>query len=161
MRMSFRQQLSNVPRSAFLLGLSGLLPFMAGGIGVWLPALGDIRFALPLIILAYGCLIAAFLGGVRWGAAMQNAARQNAARQKMPRYLVMAIMPTLLALVAFMLPLPQAFILLTVLFVAQAVLDVTAVQQGQLADWYAPLRLLLTIIAAAAMTSMLMHALTH
>ena len=156
MRMSFRQQLSNVPRSALLLGLSGLLPFIAGGIGVWLAVLGDIRFALPLIILAYGCLIAAFLGGVRWGAAMQNAARQ-----KMPRYLVMAIMPTLLALVAFMLPLPQAFILLIVLFIAQGVLDVTAVQQGQLADWYAPLRLLLTIIAAAAMTSMLVHALTH
>ena len=139
---------------------------MAGGIGVWLPALGDIRFALPLIILAYGCLIAAFLGGVRWGAAMQNHAGQNHAGQthqseNLARHLIIAIMPTLLALVAFMLPLPQAFTLLIVLFVAQGVLDVTAVQQGRLAAWYAPLRLLLTAIAAMSMTSMLVHALTH
>ena len=46
-----------------------------------------------------------------------------------------------MALVTFMLPLPQAFTLLIVLFVAQGVLDLNAVQQNRLADWYAPLRL--------------------
>ena len=117
---------------------------------------GDIRFALPLIVLAYGCLIAAFLGGVRWGAAMQNNEADH-----LPRQLIIAIMPTLMALVAFMLPLPQAFTLLIVLFVAQGVLDLTAVQQTRLVDWYAPLRILLTIIAALSMTSILVHVLTH
>ena len=153
---NFRDRLAAVPRTALWLGLAGLIPFVSGGIGVWLNVLGDIRFALPLIVLAYGCLIAAFLGGVRWGAAMQN----NVANH-LPRQLIIAIMPTLMALIPFMLPLPQAFTLLIVLFVAQGVLDLTAVQQTRLVDWYAPLRILLTIIAALSMASILVHALTH
>ena len=153
---SFGTQLKSVPSIALLLGLLGLIPFIGGGIGVWVSGLGDIRFALPLIIIAYSCLIASFLGGVRWGAAMQNKLSDHLAR-----HLIIAIMPTLIALVAFMLPLPQAFTLLIVLFVAQGVLDLNAVHQGQLAQWYAPLRLLLTIIAAGSMTSMLVHTLTH
>ena len=152
----FHDRLSIIPRSALWLGLAGLLPFISGGMGVWVSALGDIRFALPLIVLAYGCLIAAFLGGVRWGAAMQNHEADN-----LPGQLIIAIMPTLMALVAFMLPLPQAFTLLIVLFVAQGVLDLTAVQQGRLADWYAPLRILLTTLAALSMASILVHVLTH
>ena len=152
---NFRDRLAAVPRTLY----GSVWPvsfFVSGGIGVWLNVLGDIRFALPLIVLAYGCLIAAFLGGVRWGAAMQN----NVANH-LPRQLIIAIMPTLMALIPFMLPLPQAFTLLIVLFVAQGVLDLTAVQQTRLVDWYAPLRILLTIIAALSMASILVHALTH
>ena len=153
---NFHDRLAAVPRTALWLGLAGLIPFVSGGIGVWLNVIGDIRFALPLIVLTYGCLIAAFLGGVRWGAAMQN----NEVAP-LPSQFILAIVPTLMALVAFMLPLPQAFTLLIVLFVAQGVLDLNAVQQTRLAEWYAPLRLLLTIIAALSMTSLLLHVLTH
>ena len=86
---------------------------------------------------------------------------QNNQAAHLPHQLILAIMPTLMALVAFMLPLPQAFTLLIVLFVAQGVLDLNAVQQNRMADWYGPLRLLLTIIAALSMTSLLVHVLTH
>ncbi len=154
--MGFRQRLKTVPSMALALGLLGLTPFIIGGVGVWLSVLGDLRFALPLITIAYACLIASFLGGVRWGAAMQN----NMA-EKLPRHMVMAIVPTLLALVAFMLPLPQAFTLLIVLFVAQAVLDIYSAREGDMAAWYAPLRLVLTSVASLAMTSLLFHSLTH
>ena len=160
----FFTRLKTVPPMALLLGLLGLLPFIMGGVGVWLAVLGDLRFALPLIVIAYGCLIASFLGGVRWGAAMQNNEQNNeqhGADGHLPRHLVMALVPTLIALVAFMLPLPQAFTLLIILFVAQAVLDINSTQQGEMAAWYAPLRLLLTIIADLSMTSLLLHALTH
>ncbi len=159
--MRFRDRLKTVPPMALMLGLAGLLPFLLGGIGVWLTVLGDLRFALPLIVVAYAALIASFLGGVRWGAAMQNAMSLDAAREKLPRYLVMAITPSLVALVGFMLPLPQAFILFITLYTAQAVLDVMAVDNNDLAAWYTPLRLLLTIIACAAMLSLFVHALIH
>jgi hypothetical protein len=141
---------------ARLLGFMGLIPFLAGGVGVWLEALGDLRFALPILGLAYGALIASFLGGVRWGAAMQN----NRADSQ-PRHLVMAIVPSLIALVAFLLPLPQAFGLLIILFTAQAVLDVTASDNGDVMAWYKPLRIWLSVIACAAMASLLVHTLTH
>lgn len=158
--MQFLEKLKTVPRMALLLGLAGLLPFLMGGLGIWLPGLGDLRFALPLIVMAYAALIAGFLGGVRWGAAMQNAARgQNP--EKLPRYLVMAIVPSLIGLVGMMLPLPQAFTLFITLFIAQAVVDVMAVESDDLADWYAPLRLLLTGVACAGMASLLVHALAH
>lgn len=158
--MQFLEKLKTVPRMALLLGLAGLLPFLMGGLGIWLPGLGDLRFALPLIVMAYAALIAGFLGGVRWGAAMQNAARGQSP-EKLPRYLVMAIVPSLLGLVGMMLPLPQAFTLFITLFIAQAVVDVMAVESDDLADWYAPLRLLLTGVACAGMASLLAHTLTH
>lgn len=148
--------LKDVPQTARILGFLGLIPFLLGGLGVWVTAFGDLRFALPIMVLAYGALIASFLGGVRWGAAMQN----NRADSQ-PRHLVMAIMPSLVALMAFLLPLPQAFGLLIILFTAQAVLDVTASDNGDLQAWYKPLRLWLSIIACASMASLLLHTLTH
>lgn len=147
---------SSAPFMARLLGLLGLLPFLLGGLGVWLPILGDLRFALPIMVLAYGALIASFLGGVRWGASMQN---QSGATQA--RHLLMSIVPSLVALVAFLLPLPQAFTLLIVMFLAQGVLDFVATESGELADWYAPLRLWLTSVAILSMASLIWHSLTH
>lgn len=148
--------LAAIPPVPRLLGFLGLIPFLIGGLGVWVEALGDLRFALPILVLAYGAVIASFLGGVRWGAAMQN----NRAESQ-PRHLVMAIVPSLIALVAFMLPMPQAFGMLIIVFTAQAVLDVTAVESGDLMGWYKPLRIWLSAIACASMTSLLVHALTH
>ena len=148
--------LTSVPPMPRLLGLLGLIPFLIGGLGVWVEALGDLRFALPILVLAYGALIASFLGGVRWGAAMQN----NKADSQ-SRHLVMAIVPSLIALVAFMLPITQAFGLLIVLFTAQAVLDVTASDNGDLMAWYKPLRIWLSLIACASMASLMVHGLTH
>ena len=147
---------SSAPFVARLLGLLGLIPFLLGGLGVWLPVLGDLRFALPIMVLAYGALIASFLGGVRWGAAMQNKSPSSQAR-----HLVMSIVPSLIGLVAFLLPLPQAFTLLIVMFLAQAVLDISATDNAELAPWYAPLRLLLTSVAILSMASLIWHSLTH
>ena len=56
-----------------------------------------------------------------------------------------------------MLPLPQAFILLIVLFVAQGVLDLSR-QQNRLADWYA---LRLDHYCSAFHDFLLVHVLTH
>ena len=148
--------LTSVPPMPRLLGLLGLIPFLIGGLGVWVEALGDLRFALPILVLAHGALIASFLGGVRWGAAMQNNKSDS-----QPRHLVMAIVPSLIALVAFMLPITQAFGLLIVLFIAQAVLDITASDNGDLMAWYKPLRIWLSVIACASMASLMLHGLTH
>lgn len=148
--------LSSVPPTARLLGLLGLLPFVISGIGIWLPILGDLRFGLPLLALGYAVLIASFLGGVRWGAAMQNNRTDS-----QPRHLVMSIVPSLLGLVTLMLPLPQAFTLLIIMFVAQTVLDALAADNGDVMPWYKPLRFFLTAIVMLSLVSLLVHALTH
>lgn len=148
----FMASLSTIPPMALTLGLAGLLPFLAGGLGVWLPFLGDWRFGLPVLVSGYAALIAAFLGGVRWGAAMQS---PNAGF--LSPYLLLAILPSLLALVTLVLPQRHALLLLLSMFIAQGVVDMLAVRRGHLVDWYAPLRLILTSGVSLCLLSMLLH----
>jgi len=63
---------------------------------------------------------------------------QNKPSSNQARHLLMSIVPSLIALVAFLLPLPQAFTLLIIMFLAQCVLDFMATDSGELAEWYAP-----------------------
>jgi hypothetical protein len=64
----------DIPRSALLLGLAGLIPFLWGAatlfsdpLAQWgVRALGP-RFTGPFVILQYGTVILAFMSGVLWG----------------------------------------------------------------------------------------------
>ena len=61
---------------AIVLGLGGLIPFVAAGLGaLTLGSDGALRSLLALI--AYGATILAFLGGVHWGLALQGGAEQT------------------------------------------------------------------------------------
>ena len=62
--------LSGPSTLARVLGLAGLLPFMAGAAAVWLVGPQDRLPATAL--LAYAALIASFLGGIHWGLAMRD-----------------------------------------------------------------------------------------
>ena len=64
----------DIPRSALLLGLAGLLPFLWGAATLYVPGLADWgiraigpRFAGPYVLLSYGTVILAFMSGVLWG----------------------------------------------------------------------------------------------
>ena len=66
--------MTDIPRSALLLGLAGLLPFLWGAATVLVPDLADWgmraigpRFAGPFVLLSYGTVILAFMSGVLWG----------------------------------------------------------------------------------------------
>ena len=76
-----------LPRVAFLLGLSGLLPqILAAAICLHPPHVAFGQFAAFL----YAALIFSFLGGLWWGIAATN--------QAAPRWLyAVAVMPTLIA----------------------------------------------------------------
>jgi hypothetical protein len=66
--------MTGIPRSALLLGLAGLLPFLWGASTVLVLDLADWgvraigpRFAGPYVLLSYGTVILAFMSGVLWG----------------------------------------------------------------------------------------------
>ncbi|MBS8271966.1 DUF3429 family protein, partial [Halomonas litopenaei] len=66
--------MNTIPRSALLLGLAGLLPFLWGAATVLLPDLamwGQMtlggRFIGPYVQLFYGAIILSFMSGVLWG----------------------------------------------------------------------------------------------
>ena len=71
-----------IPRSALILGLAGLLPFLWGALTVvspeaqqWgLSALGS-RFIGPYVQLFYGAVILSFMSGVLWGFATKATGR--------------------------------------------------------------------------------------
>ena len=63
-----------IPRSALLLGLAGLIPFVWGALTVLSADLAQFglrifgpRFTGPYVQLSYGTVILAFMSGVLWG----------------------------------------------------------------------------------------------
>ncbi|MEM7645249.1 MAG: DUF3429 domain-containing protein [Pseudomonadota bacterium] len=63
-----------IPRSALVLGLAGLLPFVWGVMTMWFPAVAlqtvawiGPRFIGPYVGLFYGAVILSFMSGVLWG----------------------------------------------------------------------------------------------
>ena len=66
--------MTQVPRSALLLGLAGLIPFVWGALSYQSAELGDWgvavlgpRFVGPYVQLFYGSVILSFMSGVLWG----------------------------------------------------------------------------------------------
>ncbi len=66
--------MNTIPRSALILGLAGLLPFLWGALTVMRPELGmwgqthiGARFIGPYVQLFYGQVILSFMSGVLWG----------------------------------------------------------------------------------------------
>ena len=72
-----------IPRSALLLGLAGLLPFIWGAITTLFPQFGlaasgyiGSRFIGPYVQLYYGAVILSFMSGVLWGFATKVEGKQ-------------------------------------------------------------------------------------
>lgn len=56
---------AQVPCSAWLLGLAGLIPFVTAAGIVWFDP--ENRNEAVSAITAYGAIVLSFLGGIRWG----------------------------------------------------------------------------------------------
>ena len=75
----------SVPRSALLLALAGLVPFVWGALTVlshdlalWTAQNIGPRFAGPYVMLFYGAVILSFMSGVLWGFATRLSGAQAA-----------------------------------------------------------------------------------
>ncbi len=90
-------KLKAIPRSALILGWAGLIPFVFGGISIWIDIPINIKLGISQMTLTYGMIILSFLGGVRWGAAMVQSYKMDAA-------LVLSVAPSLLAFATFFMP---------------------------------------------------------
>ena len=144
---------ATIPAGALVLGVAGLIPFVTGSVLVWLPQLQNIAPTIPPLVFFYAALIVSFLGGVRWGAAMQNATTGT----MLARELCVSVIPTLITLVCYILSLPAALTMLLILIISQGLVDILAVRQKKLVEWYAPLRLLLSGVAGASLASLLLY----
>ena len=132
-------------RTAWLLGVAGLLPFFAGAAGLWAgpERMGPAVFYAPILLLAYAATIASFLGGARWGAEI---VRPSGPR---PIFLVSAVAPQLaaVALVAAPLAALDRYAGLALVLLVQGVGDALS---PELPAWYRSLRIPLTVGAVGA-----------
>jgi hypothetical protein len=136
-----RARLSDVPAPALVLGLAGLIPFLAGAVAVWLFEPAAARVAQDMQV-AYATVILSFLGAVHWGAALS---RPDGARSW--GWMGWSVTPALLAWFSVMMAPESALMALMACYLAAFAVDMQAVKKGLLPLWYLGLRRVLTTSA--------------
>lgn len=141
--------LQSVPRDARLLGLAGLIPFVAltGCLvlerGLTTP---DAWRALVL----YAAVILSFMGGVHWGLALRGTTTTG--------YLT-SVVPALVAWFAVVaLPHKPAATVMAIGFLALLVYDLMVVRAGDAPEWYRGLRIVLTVVVVLSLGTALVAA---
>lgn len=123
-----------VPAPAAWLGTGGLVPFVAGALGMWL-APPSWRSEILSLLLIYAAMILSFLGAVHWGLALRDGLRDRA----LWRRLGLSVSPALAAWFALMTPAFPALTILILTFAAMYVVD-RAMLDGIVPHWYPRLR---------------------
>lgn len=145
--------MTGVPRSALLLGLAGLIPFVWGALTELAPGLGDRaaaqlgpRFVGPYVSLSYGTVILAFMSGVLWGFATRAEGPAAGAGY------ALSVIPALWAFFLVGGGPVSAAIYLAAGFVGLLALDWTFWRQGLAPDWWMRLRVPLTLVVLACLS---------
>ena len=142
-----------LPPIAILLGLGGLLPFIACALGT-VATTGSTAERLLLALLGYGAVILAFLGGVHWGLEL-DAPESRAER---PR-LLLGVLPSLVGWLALLLPLVAApelgLAVLLAGFVVTAAVEARASGRGLMPPGYMGLRWVLSVVVVAILATVL------
>jgi hypothetical protein len=128
-----------IPRPAMLLGWAGVIPFALFAVASVL----DIRlWSLdPTVALrAYAACILSFMGGVQWGILLPR----DEGHAPFSRYLI-SVLPALLAVLCLLMPNRPGVMGLIIGFLALLAYDISTTRQGLAPQWYASLRVQLTI----------------
>lgn len=137
-----------IPAVPLALGLGGLLPF--AGLAAVAVAGGALGFgagdALRAIVL-YGAIIASFLGGIRWGAALRGEGRADAADY------VLSIAPALAAWACLLLEPGRSALALAALVAAWGFVDQDLPRRGLAPPWFGRLRAILSAGAALSLAA--------
>lgn len=135
-----------IPPSALYLGLAGVLPFWLAAMLFWSHADPIASSPAAALAIAYGAIILAFLGGVRWGLAIAPSGRAPAAAT-----LFFSCLPALAGFAAMFTPPLFALAVLVSGFLLQALWDVISADSGRLPPWFANLRMILTALVVPAL----------
>lgn len=142
-----------IPRSALVLGLAGLFPFLWGALtlvseaaaNAGMQALGP-RFVGPYVLLSYGTVILSFMSGVLWGFATKAEGRVAATGY------ALSVLPALWAFFFVGGGPVSAAIFLIAGFVGLLGLDWLFWKQELAPHWWMNLRIGLTVVVVACLT---------
>ncbi|XP_052774570.1 transmembrane protein 69-like [Mya arenaria] len=141
------KHITSTPGPALLLGLGGLIPFVA--MPVYMVSSGVFVSGLAFSQVTYGACILSFIGGVRWGTALSD----NEAVQPNWFNLGYSVTPSLVAWVALLLPTPASLLTLMAGLAGSAYMDLTMLGYP---PWFKALRFLLSLFAILSLWSTLM-----
>lgn len=137
--MSDKDDDNKIPLIALVLGLLGLIPFISPVIAILIPYdpfdMG--MRAFHMILVTYAALIASFLGGVRWGNALEKPHRHTLD-------FTVSVLPSLVAWLALATPRPYDLVILLGVFLMLGVGDVGLATRGHAPRWFGKLRVILT-----------------
>ncbi|MBD1203212.1 MAG: DUF3429 domain-containing protein [Rhodobacteraceae bacterium] len=136
-----------IPRSALILGLAGLIPFLWGAANVlfpatvgwggqWMPPM----FMGSYVILTYGVVILSFMSGVLWGFATKAKGQAAAVGY------ALSVIPALWAFFMVNGAPGDAAVNLFAGFAGLLMLDYAFARQGLAPVWWMRLRVLLTAV---------------
>ena len=144
--------MTQIPRSALILGLAGTIPFLWGAATLFSEPLAAAglrwlgpRFVGPYVGLSYGTIILSFMSGVLWGFATRTTGTVAATGY------ALSVIPALWAFFFVGGGPTSAAIYLIAGFVGLLALDATFAAQGLTPPWWMRLRVLLTGIVVAAL----------
>ena len=127
------------PELARRLAYAGLLPFVVGALLVWIVR-PDAHPYATLALASYAALIVGFLGAVHWGIAAREPVPP-------PRLLAWAVLPSLVAWLAVMMPASAGLVIDGVMLAVCYAVDRRVYPRHGLAGWLT-LRFRLSALAA-------------
>ena len=137
--------------TARILGYGGALPFLGGAIAAS-QQVEILGLASAYLLLSYGSVILSFLGGLHWGRVITSPDHVSSAG---PGWLIWSVCPPLLGWAALLLPIKVGAVVLSLCFLTAWKIDYKLLQINIWPDWMRPLRLHLSLIAVASLTSLI------
>ena len=140
------EQDAALARTGRTLTFAAFLPLAA--LALWLYGIAPDhpwRQATITSLTFYAALSLSFLGGIRWGLALQSSQTERS------RDLWLCAVPPLIGWTAVLLEPPLVFVLLAVAFAAQGAWDSLTLPPGAAPDWFRRARLKLTVLTVAAL----------
>jgi len=134
-----------LPRGVVTLGYAGLVPFVAGVLGIALLE-GEPRLFAARALVAYGAVILSFLGAVHWGLLLHTQTKETQSR------LLAAVLPSLAAWGALLLSSSHGLALLAVAFGVFWLYEHRVAGERLLPPGYLELRRQLTVAVCALLT---------
>jgi uncharacterized protein DUF3429 len=148
-----------IERQATILAYSGLVPFFALFIVVWLtPGLIDIGPGTQIIYwgMMYGAILLSFMGGIHWGIALMQT-RENRDLTSILERFSGSLLPAIIGWIAIIpsyllgpviIPSFWRFALMLFAFIYLLIADQRSVRNGLLPKWYGRLREKITFFLA-------------
>jgi len=120
-------------------GYGGLAPFLGAAALAWFGVDMLFGYSMVTLMIAYGAVILSFLGGIRWGLALNPLSADLR-----DRHIVLSVIPPLLGWLALMMQPAAGVVMLIAGFAGQLVWDLSAAKRGIIPEWFKELRVNLT-----------------